>query len=76
MSASLQHQENGSTFLPIAIRSQIKTMKAEDLLDALDRASGENVIPFKPKTKKANGGTVPPLKGPASDGMGSLFRRK
>jgi len=24
----------------------------------------------------ANGGTVPPLKGPASDGMGSLFRRK
>ena len=35
-----------------------------------------NVIPFKPKTKKANGGTVPPLKGPASDGMGSLFRRK
>ena len=35
-----------------------------------------NVIPFKPKTKKANAGTVPPLKGPASDGMGSLFRRK
>ena len=34
------------------------------------------IIPFKPKTKKANGGTVPPLKGPASDGMGSLFRRK
>ena len=34
------------------------------------------VIPFKPKTKKANGGTIPPLKGPASDGMGSLFRRK
>jgi hypothetical protein len=24
----------------------------------------------------ANGGTVPPSKGPASDGMGSLFRRK
>ena len=37
---------------------------------------GSNVIPFKPKTKKANGGTIPPLKGPASDGMGSLFRRK
>jgi hypothetical protein len=37
---------------------------------------GSNVISFKPKTKKANGGTVPPLKGPASDGMGSLFRRK
>ena len=57
-------------------KGQIKVTKAEDLLDALDRASGENVIPFKPKTKKANGGTVPPLKGPASDGMGSLFRRK
>jgi len=35
-----------------------------------------DIIPFKPKTKKANGGTIPPLKGPASDGMGSLFRRK
>ena len=57
-------------------KGQIKTMKAEDLLDALDKESGANVIPFKPKTKKANGGTVPPLKGPASDGMGSLFRRK
>ena len=39
-------------------KGQIKTMKAEDLLDALDRASGENVIPFKPKTKKAEGGRI------------------
>ena len=56
--------------------------KINDLINKLaDDKSGElsknrNVIPFKPKTKKANGGTVPPLKGPASDGMGSLFRRK
>ena len=34
------------------------------------------IIPFKPRTKKAKGGTVPPLKGPLSDGMGSLFRSK
>jgi hypothetical protein len=41
-----------------------------------DVTESAKIIPFKPKTKKANGGTVPPLKGPASDGMGSLFRRK
>jgi hypothetical protein len=57
-------------------KGQIKTMKAEDLLDALDRESGKNVIPFKPRTKKSKGGTLPPLKGPMSDGMGSLFRSK
>jgi len=111
-------------------KGQIKTMKAEDLLDALDRASGENVIPFKPRTKKADGGITsaadidyineatldairdkpmlsrstrmsnindaledlekylpklfeanqggltPPQKGPMSEGMGTLYRRK
>ena len=41
-----------------------------------DVTKSATIIPFKPKTKKANGGTIPPLKGPASDGMGSLFRRK
>jgi len=40
------------------------------------KETGSNVIPFKPKTKKSKGGTVPPLKGPMSDGMGSLFRSK
>jgi len=40
------------------------------------KETGSNVIPFKPRTKKAKGGTVPPLKGPMSDGMGSLFRSK
>jgi hypothetical protein len=34
------------------------------------------IIPFKPRTKKSKGGTLPPLKGPMSDGMGSLFRSK
>ena len=38
-------------------KGQIKTMKAEDLLDKLDKASGKNVIPFK-KPKKAEGGRV------------------
>ena len=40
------------------------------------KETGSNVIPFKPKTKKSKGGTVPPLKGPMSGGMGSLFRSK
>ena len=39
-------------------KGQIKVTKAEDLLDALDRESGKNVIPFKPKTKKAAGGRI------------------
>jgi hypothetical protein len=42
--------------------------KAKDNID--------NIIPFKPRTKKSKGGTLPPLKGPMSDGMGSLFRSK
>ena len=43
-------------------------------LDELEK--GAKIIPFKPRTKKSKGGTVPPLKGPMSDGMGSLFRSK
>ena len=39
-------------------KGQIKVTKAEDLIDALDRESGANVIPFKPKTKKAAGGRI------------------
>ena len=45
-------------------------------LDKLGNKAKDNIIPFKPKTKKSKGGTVPPLKGPMSDGMGSLFRSK
>jgi len=41
-------------------KGQIKTMKADDLMKALknieDRESGANVIPFKPREKKAYGG--------------------
>jgi len=64
-----------------------KSTKKESALDLIKKGidkgqinvvnpKSADIIPFKPKTKKANGGTVPPLKGPASDGMGSLFRRK
>ena len=65
----------------------IKKQRKESSLDLIKKGidkgqinvvnpKSADIIPFKPKTKKANGGTVPPLKGPASDGMGSLFRRK
>jgi len=43
-------------------KGQIKTMKADDLLDALDRESGANVIPFKPRDKKFKGGLMGLLK--------------
>ena len=45
-------------------------------LDKLGNKAKDNIIPFKPRTKKSKGGTIPPLKGPMSDGMGSLFRSK
>ena len=45
-------------------------------LNRLRDQGKDNIIPFKPRTKKSKGGTIPPLKGPMSDGMGSLFRSK
>ena len=45
-------------------------------LNRLRDQGKDNIIPFKPRTKKSKGGTLPPLKGPMSDGMGSLFRSK
>jgi hypothetical protein len=45
-------------------------------LNRLGDKGKDNIIPFKPRTKKSKGGTLPPLKGPMSDGMGSLFRSK
>jgi hypothetical protein len=48
--------------------TQLNNLRGKDNID--------NIIPFKPRTKKSKGGTLPPLKGPMSDGMGSLFRSK
>ena len=36
----------------------------------------DNIIPLKTRTKKSKGVKRTPLKGPMSDGMGSLFRSK
>ena len=48
--------------------TQLNNLRGKDNID--------NIIPFKPRTKKSKGGTLPPLKGPMSEGMGSLFRSK
>jgi len=58
------------------IGAQVDFNQLPELLQKKFSKKSADIIPFKPKTKKANGGTVPPLKGPMSEGMGSLFRRK
>jgi len=63
--------------LPNDVQSLLKQIDESDaFMEQLRGKPSSKIVPFKPKTKKANGGTIPPQKGPVSDGMGSLFRRK
>ena len=63
--------------LPNDVQSLLKQIDESDaFIEQLRGKPSSKIVPFKPKTKKANGGTIPPQKGPVSDGMGSLFRRK
>jgi hypothetical protein len=60
---------------PNDIQSLIKEIdEGNAFSEQLTGRASSKVIPFK--TKKAAGGLIPPEKGPVSDGMGSLFRRK
>jgi len=60
---------------PNDIQSLIKEIdEGNAFSEQLRGKASSKVIPFK--TKKAAGGLIPPEKGPVSDGMGSLFRRK
>jgi len=63
--------------LPNDVQSLLKQIDESDaFMEQLRGKPSSKIVPFKPKTKKANGGTIPPQKGPVSNGMGSLFRRK